>query len=100
MPNVYLHWTERLPGMTPGTEGPQRWAAYASVAEALEQAVADDGMTARKITNDEAGDEVLRDKNAIAEYGKARAARVRDHQASMDAARQRHVDALAKLAGD
>lgn len=97
---VYLHWTERLPSMQPGTEGPQRWAAYASVHDALEQAAADDGLTARKITSDEGGDEVVRDKAAIAEYAKARAARDKQRDDEIQAAHMRHADARRKLAGD
>lgn len=97
---VYLHWTERLPSMQPGTEGPQRWAAYASVGEALEQAAAADGLTPRKITSDEGGDDVVRDKAAIAEYAKARADRDRHRDNAVAQAHQAHADALAKLAGD
>lgn len=47
-----------------------RYAAYSTEQEALDQAITDDGLVSLKITKDEDGDDVLHDRKAIEAYAK------------------------------
>jgi hypothetical protein len=92
MMTVVLHWTEKL------AENVGRYATYNSLHEALEQAVADDGMTAARIT-DESGDEVLANKARIAEYAAAKRQLEEKRDAAIAKAHDAHQAALVSAVG-
>lgn len=92
----YLHWADTLAG--PGLPPVARSAAYNSLAEALEQAIASDGLEPRKITSDETGDQVVADKAAIQAYADAKAKHEEKRAAAVDAADVQLQKAVADAA--
>jgi hypothetical protein len=98
MSNVHLHWTHRHSDTSGALNGPHVWANYASLQDALEQAVADDGFTAKWIT-DESDEKVLADKDAIQAYAAAKAELEAKRDAAIEKVHADHAKALAGAAG-
>lgn len=96
MSRAVLHWNDALPAVAPGAEGPLRSATFNSVHEALEQAVAEDGLEPLRIAN-EAGDQIFCSKQQIADYAAAKAEGEKKVADKVAAAEEAHRKALAAL---
>lgn len=94
---VNLYWDDHLPSMSPGTPGPQRFATFNSLAEALEVAYADNGETATHVDNED-GTRAAERKD-IERYIAKRAKVDEEREAALEAAHAAHADAVSALHG-
>jgi hypothetical protein len=88
---VNLHWSDEL------APNVKRYGTFNTLHEALEQAVADDGMTAVRVT-DESGDEIHASKAQIAEYADQKAKLEAKRDAQIAKLHEDHAAALANAA--
>lgn len=95
---VNLNWADLHSPPAPGVTPPHRYATYTTLHEALEQAVADDALTAVSVTDTDTG-ALVADKARIDAYAKAKADLEAKLAATVEKANAAHLDALAGAAG-